>query len=1373
MSDASSSAPQTELSPTHSAGRVGWSLTPWLTVAVLALWTREMTPWLLVLAVGFLLPALASGARSPGARRFGTWLLFACVGIGFAAHRQLDRLSTDWDGFWQEREDNVFRELNAEVSALLDRGGRTVQDLVLLLEQGEGRTTLSRVEELRRESGFPLLAVYGPDGAPAVWAGSHRGRIPDVVQLGLETHVYGELPLFSYLYFTATIRSTGGTAVVASLLRTGLPEDLEADVGDLVSTFRERTGEEIRISTAERAVGRVYDLNWSGETLFSISVTRPSQADRLRDVRVEWIRIFVALLLGAWLLLAVSRSDGYRGAISGAAALALMLAILPWSLLLDQGELFSAADFLLPSPGTVTLGRLLAFALAGCVLVGLLRMSGPGLLPGGAGAVLVALGFPLVVWLVGAGANVDFLARGERDWVVYELTLTALLALNALGAFTLDRRRAAEHPVPWLLGAAAATVLLALLGSWHVRMRGPLPVWGAAAWLVPALLALPALRAWPGWRRPLLLWAAAASLGTSAALPYAWSQRVESRRAVAEEQLSRLGVEADLYLEELLLPRLGREVLALHELGASPMELLFHLASGLAEEGYPVWTTYWLNVIPQLHLPIGVGNIEDAVLALARQSLDETVRAQQVSVRSFNGPDAHYLVQVPLPDGSSVVTGLIPPVWEGAAFTPLAHLFGEEGEERPPPLELVPLLPEDPLRVNADPRWVRTAEGWRAEVGLIFPDARYHAQYDVELARPLILGARATLLLALNLAVLLVFWGIGRAFGRDMASGTFGWGNWVTTFRGRLTIALFAFFLLSNAIFGTLAYRNISAAAERAAQVLAERVLQDTAERYAQVGPLALLARPGGGDLLEYQGGQLSTGAAQEPVELGLYDGLVPFDAFLALRGGRELVETRASRLGRWEYVTAYRRLADGKLVAAPVPLQAGATAVGRREVADLLLSTIVAGGALSFVLALLVGRTLAQPIRTLQVASERVGSGNLGVQLRAKRSDEFGAVFSAFNRMVRRLRRARGALVRTTRRTQAIVEDVATGVIALDAQGRVTLVNPRAEALLAREVPVGESLADGDDPAGELVRWVQLYFRDRLREAASEFQFDDRRIRVRARRIRGSEQASSGAVLSLEDVTDELRTERILAWGEMARQVAHEVKNPLTPIKLSIQHIQRARSDRRADFDEILNRNAEAMLREIDRLAAIATSFSRFGAPREAGAAPLEPVRIGDVVREVLALYATDEEGPIRFEGRVPPELPPVSARESEMKEVLVNLLENARAAIAREGNVRIGARALEEGVVLSVVDDGSGIPPELLPRVFEPHFSTRSSGTGLGLAIVRRLVESWDGAVGIESEAGRGTSIHISLRPWSGNGSAPAQHGTRARAAGSGGEG
>ena len=182
----------------------------------------------------------------------------------------------------------------------------------------------------------------------------------------------------------------------------------------------------------------------------------------------------------------------------------------------------------------------------------------------------------------------------------------------------------------------------------------------------------------------------------------------------------------------------------------------------------------------------------------------------------------------------------------------------------------------------------------------------------------------------------------------------------------------------------------------------------------------------------------------------------------------------------------------------------------------------------------------------------------------------------------------------------------------------------------------------------------------------------------------------------------------------------------------------------RRPDFDEILTRNADAALVEIDRLAGIASSFARFRAPEAAGEAPLETVDLELVVGEVLALYSTGEGG-VSFEKEVESGIPPVPSRVAELKEVLVNLLENARAAVRADGEVRVEVRTTPDGVVLKVRDDGVGIPSEIAPRVFEPHFSTRSAGAGLGLAIVKQLVESWDALVGIESPEGGGTLVTI----------------------------
>jgi two-component system nitrogen regulation sensor histidine kinase NtrY len=300
-------------------------------------------------------------------------------------------------------------------------------------------------------------------------------------------------------------------------------------------------------------------------------------------------------------------------------------------------------------------------------------------------------------------------------------------------------------------------------------------------------------------------------------------------------------------------------------------------------------------------------------------------------------------------------------------------------------------------------------------------------------------------------------------------------------------------------------------------------------------------------------------------------------------------------------------------------------------------------------------------------------------------------------------------------------------------------------------EIREGEPLEAADTASAEVVDWLHRMMRDGLLEAGTEAQVGDRRLRIQARRIIREGPQDSGVVMSVEDVTDELRSERILAWGEMARQVAHEVKNPLTPIKLSVQHLRRAWDDQRVDFGDILNRNADAMLGEIDRLAAIASGFSRFGAPG-VSAGPLEAVDLGRVTRDTMTLYGSGE-GPVRFDLSVEDGIPPVRAREAEVKEVLVNLLENSRAAIPGEGRVavEVGMDG-EDEVVMRVRDDGTGIAADLLGRIFEPHFSTRSAGTGLGLAIVRRIVESWEGAVSVSSQEGEGTLAEVRFQPWTG---------------------
>jgi len=413
------------------------------------------------------------------------------------------------------------------------------------------------------------------------------------------------------------------------------------------------------------------------------------------------------------------------------------------------------------------------------------------------------------------------------------------------------------------------------------------------------------------------------------------------------------------------------------------------------------------------------------------------------------------------------------------------------------------------------------------------------------------------------------------------------------------------------------------------------------------------------------------------------------------------------------------------------------------RNEQDLIFGLLVVtlGGLLAAVaLAALAARTLATPVHALEVAAADVGRGQLPRLEPGDAPEEFAPVMQAFEQMAMDVRASQSALEAARQRTAAVLRNVATGVVALDESFRVVTSNPRAEELLGVELHAGDALATRSPEEWHPVwDWVRALSRGSEEQEPREFTLGGRQVRVQVARLSG---ATSGWVVALDDVTSLSHAVRILAWGELARQIAHEIKNPLTPIRLGVQHLRRAYEASRGDFPDTLERTSRQILAEIERLDAIARAFSRFGAP-PSGTEPLGPVDAVDVARDVATLYALGEAELVMVEGDG---APAILARRDELKEVLINLVENARAAGARRVRVRAGAAA--GGVEVSVEDDGRGIPAEDLPRVLEPQFSTTTSGTGLGLAICRRLVESWEGQIGVASEPGQGTTVTLRLK-------------------------
>ena len=217
---------------------------------------------------------------------------------------------------------------------------------------------------------------------------------------------------------------------------------------------------------------------------------------------------------------------------------------------------------------------------------------------------------------------------------------------------------------------------------------------------------------------------------------------------------------------------------------------------------------------------------------------------------------------------------------------------------------------------------------------------------------------------------------------------------------------------------------------------------------------------------------------------------------------------------------------------------------------------------------------------------------------------------------------------------------------------------------------------------------------------------------------------------------------ERERAWREMAKQVAHEIRNPLTPIKLSVQHLRQAFRDGAADREQLLQRVTETVLDQIDVLSRIATEFSHFARMPDAR---YERAHLGRLLDEAVAIFA--EVDGIRFE-RSTGELPvTLLADREQLRRVFINMFRNSIQAMPGGGTILLETSVEERTVVLRVTDNGPGIPPEVLSRVFEPNFSTKSEGMGLGLAIAKKVIEDHGGTIRCESAVGHGTSFEIRL--------------------------
>ena len=1315
----------------------------WVVASAIALLT--ISRWLSSTSVGYLVLATTATAGAgalllavPRSQR--RWAIL-CVGalafsVALAANTQqnLARLQRDWD---RER----ARMADAALRALGDAVVRATDNLQVV-----ARRALDAPPE--RSAAFDHLAgsVRGEDAAVVVFRGdsalawSGRPRLA-LDSLPERTGVVGSR-FYLALYAAAADSTTGGSArrrsAATRLLYAVPPADrlVRSVAGDVAA----RTGIASFhfVPPADSAAlggGRVIAFN--GRPLFAVRAQVLTQGEvqlRLLERARLLVGVFAAFALATFLVAAWRGRGRLRWRVVLVAIGVACVALTPLSVYSNYSRLFDPALYFTPLGRSLT-ANAAALALTGALALFLLltAMRRQARLPDrrlALASVLVIAGLgPFLLRDLARGIQIPAYGVSASLWLIWQVPLflaaaSVILAGAAAGSAAFGESRGVPPVV-----APTFAVVAALLGPIVWEAPGQWPWWYTFLWIA-------AIAALATSRRTNAVVVSAATVAALGATTLVWGATTRARVRLAEQDVAQLGT-GDAYADTLA-ARLGKRFL---EAPASDRRALLqtYATSELASAGYPVWLGVWRS--PEV-VSASLGTVPIAVpLDSLRQAVARTFADRVERELPLPGNPALEYARVVRTD-SAVITIVVASKSRLLPADPFARLMGIE---TPPEVE-----PPYTLQITAVPRsgFQGMRPLWRREGGELHGDwlarlgnglARVHAEVELRSLSSLI--QRGTLIALLDLGIVGLLW-----FTSILADGiAVRWlavrrHRWARSYRFRLTVALFAFFMVPAVAFAVWSYQQLSTDAVRQRELLVRETLRSIAPGGAREAWLSRESRRVAAPLFTYDGGELSAASDSLLEELAPVGRLLAPDVAQALFVHGEVSAHRVEHVGDASTLFGYRAvespLAPVAVVAAPA--RADELALGRRarDLGVLVLFATAIGALAALWLSGIAARQLARPIGSLRGAALALAAGEREPRLDGEPTAEFLPVFAAFRRMMSDLNSSRSALEEAQRRTATVLRNAASGVIAVDDRGIVTLANPRADELIGKRLPPGTNLIEVA-PA-ELGDVVRRFLSARTDDEEFEMPQGEQQWRGRLTRL-----LRGGAVVTLDDVSEIARAQRVLAWGEMARQVAHEIKNPLTPIRLGVQHLQRARSDKRVDFDRVLEQNVGRILKEIDRLDEIARAFSRYGQPPEQRGVA-EPTDVAAVLRDLVALETMGGNTlEVSVTGTEQPML--AMARRDDLREVLLNVFENARLAKATRIGVSV---APQDGQIdVAVQDNGHGIPPDVLPRIFEPHFSTRTSGSGLGLAVSRRLIESWGGTIEISSTDGRGTRVTIRL--------------------------
>ncbi|HVR99206.1 MAG TPA: ATP-binding protein [Thermoanaerobaculia bacterium] len=410
----------------------------------------------------------------------------------------------------------------------------------------------------------------------------------------------------------------------------------------------------------------------------------------------------------------------------------------------------------------------------------------------------------------------------------------------------------------------------------------------------------------------------------------------------------------------------------------------------------------------------------------------------------------------------------------------------------------------------------------------------------------------------------------------------------------------------------------------------------------------------------------------------------------------------------------------------------------------------------------LYLARRVTIPIQALAEGTRRISGGDLSHRVDVQADDELGVLVDSFNRMTGELasnkellERGNRELVTTNERLAAeraliaaVVENVAAGVVSIDSGGRIFTCNQAAlDMLRQRETEVvGRRVEEAwsDPERGKLAALLATDAGRFSQEVHLMVRGERKTFDVKVTALRGRSEEVLGRVLVIEDLTELIQAQQLAAWNEAARRIAHEIKNPLTPIRLAAERLLRKHRQADPGLGQAIEDGVEIIVREVTTLQGMVDEFSRYARMPRPRPAQVDFARLVD---ETVHLYRNLKPG-VEVQGGVDASAARAWLDSEQIKRALINLLDNAVEATEAPGKVTVSAHAENGHLAIQVADTGRGIPPASREKLFLPYFSTKGRGTGLGLAIVHRIVTDHQGSIRVEDNVPQGTVFTIELR-------------------------